>query len=261
MDPHPSATRPSGMRRVAAVVALILGTLGLVISTAGLVIQLLPRHFTAGQQQAILAWEVSGRWRHLTAGQIFPASVGYTLPDTVITDAPQLELQALRVSIAPQSGCASGVTNTAAAAVLSREGCEAVLRATYIDQTFSFVMTVGVAVLPTPGAAAAASSGLSGTQLAAARDGVELPAGVHTVGFKQSSGYDYNRQLSASLTAGPYLVLYAAGYADGRPRVPLGHDTYSEAEMASMAQGVATSVADTLGTTPAPPHCPGSPGC
>jgi hypothetical protein len=31
--------------------------------------------------------------------------------------------------------------------------------------------------------------------------------------------------------------------------------------MTSMAKGVALSVAATLGTKPAPPHCPGSPGC
>ena len=31
--------------------------------------------------------------------------------------------------------------------------------------------------------------------------------------------------------------------------------------MTSMAQGVAQSVADTLGASPAPPHCPGAPGC
>jgi hypothetical protein len=249
------------MRRVAAVVALILGLVGLGISGAGLVIQLLPRHFTVGEQQAIMSWEVSGRWRNLTAGKIFPASVDYNLPGAVISSIPPLELQALRVSIAPQSGCSAGVTDLAAADLLHRDGCEAILRATYVDQTLSFVMTVGVAVLPTPGAADAASSGLSGTQLAAARDGVELSAGVHTVQFKQATGYDYNRQLSASITAGPYLVLYAAGYADGRPRVPLGHDSYSEAEMASMAEGVATTVASTLGAAPLPPHCPGAPGC
>jgi hypothetical protein len=249
------------MRRVAAVVALILGLVGLVISGAGLVIQLLPRHFSAGEQQAIMAWEVGGRWRNLTAGKIFPASVDYTLPGTVISSIPPLELEALRVSIAPQSGCSAGVTDLAAADLLHRDGCEMILRATYVDQTLSFVMTVGVAVLPTPSAADAASSGLSGTQLAAARDGVGLSAGVHTVHFKQATGYDYNRQLSASIAAGPYLVLYAAGYADGRPRVPLGHDSYSEAEMASMAQGVATTVASTLGATPPPPHCPGAPGC
>jgi hypothetical protein len=247
-----------------AMTALGLGVAGLVISGIGLAIALLPRHFSAGQQHAITAWEVSGRWRSMSAGQVFPSSIGYTLPATVIQDDPPLTLEALRVGIASQSGCASGVTDEAAAAVLHRDGCEAMLRATYVDQTMSFVMTVGVAVLPTPAAAAAVASSLSGTELAASHDSAaELAAGVRTLHFKGvgTGIYNYNRQLSASLPAGPYLVLYAAGYADGRPQVQLGHDSYSEAEMASMAQGVATSVASTLGASPAPPHCPGSPGC
>jgi len=73
--------------------------------------------------------------------------------------------------------------------------------------------------------------------------------------------YDYSRQISASFTAGPYLVMYAAGYSDSRPRVPVNRDLYSAAEMTSMAAGVARSVADTLVASPAPPHCPGGPGC
>ena len=73
--------------------------------------------------------------------------------------------------------------------------------------------------------------------------------------------YDYNRQISGSFTAGPYLVMYAAGYSDGRPPVPVTQDTYSDAEMTSMAKGVARTVARTLASSPAPPHCPGAPGC
>ena len=73
--------------------------------------------------------------------------------------------------------------------------------------------------------------------------------------------YDYSRQLSASFADGPYLVMYAAGYADSRPRVPVTDDRYSDAEMTSLAQGVAQSVAGTLATVPVSPHCPGAPGC
>jgi hypothetical protein len=138
------------------------------------------------------------------------------------------------------------------------------LRATYVDQTMSFVMTVGVAVLPSSGAADAASDGLSVTQLAAARDDAgALPAGVRIEHFSgaNASMYDYSKQLSATMAAGPYLVMYAAGYADGRPRVQLAHDSYSQAEITSLAQGVATSVASTLGSAPPAPHCPGAPGC
>jgi hypothetical protein len=253
----------SGFRRIAALVALVLGLVGLVISGAGLAIAILPRHFTAGQQQAIMDWEVNGRWRNLPAGRIFPDAVGYTLPNTVMPSYPPLELHAVRVEIAPQTGCSAGVSDGAAAEVLHREGCEAMLRATYVDQTMSFVMTVGVAVLPTPTAASAASEGLSVTQVAAVEDSGAPQAGVRIVHFGGSDAglYDYSKQVSATLASGPYLVLYAAGYADGRPRVQLAHDSYSQAEITSLAQGVATSVANTLGSTPAAPHCPGSPGC
>ena len=71
--------------------------------------------------------------------------------------------------------------------------------------------------------------------------------------------YDYNRQISASFTAGPYLVMYAAGYADSRPRVPVSHDPYSDAEMTNMAAGVAHSVAHTLAAAPPRPAARGRP--
>jgi hypothetical protein len=232
-------------------------------------IQLLPRQFTAGQQRQIEAWEVMRRWQTMPAGQIFPASVSYQLPANLLQDATPLGLDALRVSIAPQqSDCVKAVTSAAAGAVLRRNGCEVVLRATYVDATRSYVMTVGVAVLPTEAAAASAASGLS--QLPQARLAVahavgvsRLPAGVMVVRFRGTAArlYDYNRQISASFTAGPYVVMYAAGYSDNRPRVPVADDQYSDQEMRSMASGVAHSVANTLAANPAPPHCPGTPGC
>ena len=254
-------------RRAATILALILGLAGLAVSATAVAIQLLPRQFTAGQQRQIEAWEVMRRWQTMPAGQIFPASVSYALSAQVLQDAAPLDLDALRVSIAPQqSDCAKAVTSAAAGAVLHRNGCEAVLRATYVDATRSYVMTVGVAVLPTEAAAARAGSSLSQTRLAAARDAVgvgRLSAGVLVVRFRGAAArlYDYNRQISASFTAGPYVVMYAAGYSDSRPRVPVTQDTYSDEEMTSMAQGVAHSVANTLAASPAPPHCPGTPGC
>ena len=256
-------------RRAAAILALILGLVGFAVSVTAVAIQLLPRHFTAGQQRQIEAWEVMRRWQTLPAGQIFPASVSYQLPAQLLQDATPLDLDALRVSIAPQqSDCVKAVTSAAAGAVLRRNGCEVVLRATYVDATRSFVMTVGVAVLPTEAAAASAGSGLSQlsqARLAVARDpvGARLSAGVLVVKYRGTAArmYDYNRQISASFTAGPYVVMYAAGYSDNRPRVPVSDDNYSDKEMTHMALGVANSVANTLTANPAPPHCPGTPGC
>ena len=253
--------------RAAAVIALILGLAGFAVAAFGIATQLLPRHFTASEQRQIEAWEVMRRWQAVPAGQIFPASVSYQLPATVLQDTVPLNLDALRVGIAPQeSDCAKAVTSAPAAAALRRNGCEAVLRATYVDATRSFVMTVGVAVLPNATAATSADSGLVTPRLAVARQASaqgRLPAGVLVVRFRGAGAgrYDYNRQISNSFTAGPYLVMYAAGYSDGRPPVPVVQDMYSDAEMTSMAKGVARSVARTLASSPAPPHCPGAPGC
>jgi hypothetical protein len=258
---------PGRGRRVAAVIALLLGVAGLAVSLTGVAIQMLPRHFTAEQQRQIEAWEVMRRWQQVPAGRIFPASVSYQLSAKTLQDVTPLQLNALRVSIAPpQSDCAKAVTSAAAGAVLRKSGCQAVLRATYVDATRSFVMTVGVAVLPDAASAASAGRRLTLSRLAAARQAAGadlLPAGVLVLRYGGAGGraYDYNRQVSASFTAGPYVVMYAAGYSDNRPRVPVSRDSYSEAEMTSMAQGVAHSVAKTLAAAPAPPHCPGAPGC
>jgi hypothetical protein len=253
-------------RRAAALLALLLGLAGFTASLIGVAIQVLPRHFTAGQQQQIRAWEVSSRWQELTAGQIFPASVTYQLPAAVLYDTVPLNLTAARVGIAAPSGCGSGVT-TAVAAVLRRDGCLAVLRATYADATQTYVMTVGGAVLPSAAAAASAAHQLPGPQLTSAHEkggtDTAAAAGVLAVTFRGTAAglYDYSRQVTGTYRAGPYLIMYAAGYTDGRPRVRVSQDSYSYAEMTSLASGVAQSVASTLAATPPPPHCPGSPGC
>jgi hypothetical protein len=258
---------PGRGRRAAAVIALFLGVAGLAVSLTGVAIQMLPRHFTAREQRQIEAWEVMRRWQQLPAGRIFPASVSYLLSARTLQDIDPLRLKALRVSIAPlKSDCAKAVTSAAAGALLRKSGCQAVLRATYVDATRSFVMTVGVAVLPDAASAASAGRRLTLSRLAVARQAAGadlLPAGVLVLRYRGASGrtYDYNRQVSASFTAGPYVVMYAAGYSDNRPRVPVSRDSYSEAAMNSMAQGVAHSVAKTLTAAPAPPHCPGAPGC
>jgi hypothetical protein len=252
-------------RRVAALIALVLGLAGFVISATGMATQLLPRRFSAAQQEQIKEWEIAGRWQQKTAGQIFPASVGYQLSANLLQDVSPLNLRARRVAIAPQSGCGKSVITSAAATVLRRYGCKAVLRATYVDSTWSYVMTVGVAVLPGPAAAKKAGQALSQTQLAVAdQPGADrLPAGILVVRYHGAAAamYDYSRQISASFSAGPYVVMYAVGYADRRPRVKVTSDHYSYSEMTSLAGGVAQSVAATLATPPATPRCPGTAGC
>lgn len=236
-----------------AVIALVLGVAGLVISLIGVATQVLPRQFTAGQQRAITDWEVGRLWRTDTAGTIFPSSVSYTAPAS-LSDDSGLKLTATRIGIARQASCAVA-TDAPVAAVLARNGCEAVLRATYVDGTDSYVVTVGVAAMPGSAQAAAAKRELPGGK-----------NGVRAVRFKGTAAAEFTnnrRQIWGVLggSTGTYVFFYTIGYADGRQWVPVTADSYGDAEMTSMGQGVAGKVGKVLAGPMKPPHCPGTPGC
>jgi hypothetical protein len=250
----PNRARRGSQRWFAAVAALVLGVAGLAVALTGVAFQVLPRQFSAEQQQQITDWELGMRWRTMPAGKIFPASLQYA-PPSELSDDPTLQLTADRIGIASQASCAAATDPAAVGAVLARHGCEAMLRATYVDGTGSYVITVGVAVMPGSAQVNAAKQELAG---------VRGSAGVRTVpvaGSLAAAFTDSRRQLSASTAAGPYLVFYAIGYTDGRPNVPVGADTYADAEMTAAGAGVAQAVASQVGKPVPPPHCPGTPGC
>ena len=253
--------RPRRHRASAAIAgaALALGLIGLVVSLYGVVTQIMPRRFTAAQQQQIVNWELGRAWRTRPAGAIFPTSVSY--PPLAVLDggpSPQLTLTAGRVGIAPQAACAAAA-DSAAAAVLDRNGCSALLRATYTDGTKSYVVTVGVAVLPS---AAQATTALR--ELAAAPAIGGITPGVRPVAFKNTpAGWftSARRQVSGAEAKGPYVALYTVGYADSRPREPVSGDHYANAEMSSIGQEVARAVLSGIAPPVPAPHCPGTPGC
>jgi hypothetical protein len=246
----------SGRWRLGAIlVVLMLGLVGLAVSAAGVAGQLLPRKFSAAQQQQIMTWETARRWLVRPAGKIFPAIVRYQLPGYSLASGSGLALTAQRIGIAKQARCRAA-TDPAAAHVLDARGCAAVIRATYVDSTGSMVVTVGVAVLPSTAAASAVASKLS--------HGEGLAAGVRAVAFSGTLAAlfgDPQRQLSWAGNVGPYLVMSTAGYTDGMPHVSLASDSYAAQEMTSVANGVADAVVLPLGAQPATPRCPGSPGC
>jgi hypothetical protein len=237
------------------IVVLLVGLVGLAVSAAGVAGQLLPRKFSAAQQQQIMTWQTARRWLIRPAGQIFPATLSYQLPGYSLASGSGLTLTAQRIGIAKQASC-HAATDPAAAQVLDARGCAAVIRATYVDSTGSMVVTVGVAVLPSTAAADAAASKLS--------HGQGLGAGVRAVAFGgtlAASFGDPQRQLSWAGNVGPYLVMSTAGYTDGMPHVSLASDSYAAQEMTSVANGVADAVVLPLGAQPPTPRCPGSPGC
>ena len=263
-DPRdPRSARP---RRVGlTIVTLIVGIAGLAASVAGVTLSLLPRQFTSGQAEQIMAWETGKRWRAWPAGKIFPPAIGYQLPADSLSANTGLGLTADRAGIAPQSPCAAAA-DRAASRVLVQQGCTTLLRATYTDASGGFVTTVGVAVLPSSRAtdqardalARPASSGQGASPAAEQGPGVRaLPVrGTLAAGFGNPQ-----RQISSVVAAGPYLIMYTTGYADGRPRAPLQPGQYAESEMVSVSVGIADSIASRIGAPAPVPHCPGAPGC
>jgi hypothetical protein len=247
---------------VVGVIALAIGVAGVALSVIQVTTGLLPRTFTPAQQRQIMSWEISARWRELPAGAIFPATTTYPLPEA-LNDGGALTLTTRRLGIARQAPCRQAV-DVAAAAVLARGGCQALLRATYVDGTGTYLATVGVAVFPGSGQAAAAQQALSTPALSHAGNANLLAAGVRAVSIDgtPAAGFsDARRQLSGSVNAGPYLVFYTIGYADGRPKVPVSADGYTYAEMTNMGAGLANSIAGKLTAPPPVPRCPGATGC
>jgi hypothetical protein len=258
----PPGSRPRRRRpgtTAIASIALGLGLIGLAVSLFGVITQILPRQFTAGQQREIVNWEFGRSWRTLRAGAIFPASVSYTPPAVLDNNGSSPTLSARRVGVARQASCRSA-TDAAAAAVLARNGCSAVLRATYTDGTSSYVVTVGVAVLPST-----ARAETTAKELGDAHGVGGIAPGVHAVLFKDTpAGWftDARRQLSGSTwIGGTYVALYTVGYADSRPREPVSADRYAEGEMTSVGRAVARAALAGVAPAVPTPHCPGTPGC
>jgi len=244
-----------GWRFGVTLTALFVGTAGLAGSAAGISAQLLPRRFTANQQQQIVGWEMERRWRTMPAGEIFPPAVSYQLPSAVLGATSGLSLKAYRVGISRQANCVSA-SDPAAGRVLAAGRCSAILRATYADETDSMLVTVGVAVMPGAAAAKSVASKLS--------DAPPPQPAVRTVSFRSTLARafgDGQRQLSWAVSSGPYVIMSTAGYADGTPRIGLASDPYADAEMTSFATGVADAVGAPLGAQPRQPKCPGAPGC
>ncbi len=238
------------------VLLLGLGLCGLAAAAVGVAHEVLPRQFTAGQERQIMAWDMTRRWRALSAGQIFPAAIAYRVSPQAVNASQGLVLDAHRLAISPTAGCASGVSGRAAT-MLAADHCLALLRATYLDSSGSMVVTVGVAVLQDSQAAAAAARALTarGQDLALALRALPV-AGTVASGFG-----DGQRQLSDVVPAGPYVILTTAGFTDGRRQVRLASDYYYDQEMTALVSGLTLATSNRLGAQPSIPRCPGSPGC
>jgi hypothetical protein len=164
----------------------------------------LTRKPSTAQRVAAAAVAVADRWRDLSAGQIFPATLTYST--SMLTSET-----ASRVGVASQSTCGSAI-EPALTTLAASEHCRAGLRATYVDELDGVVYTIGVLAFPN-----SREAGSFAERLAAAHAGTIslLPLALPDTAsaqFDAAAG-----QAGTARHGGPFVVLTVAGYADGEP--------------------------------------------
>ena len=152
--PQPPPAPHRGRSWAAMLALLAIGLCGLAGGAAGAVRQLLPREFSVAQQGQIQNWQMTRRWRAQQAGQVFPASLQYQIPNTSLNSRTTSRSR-------PPAGHRGAEQLRQGRVEVGRGGARGrpvrrVLRATYLDASESMVATVGVAALPTHAAALAA---------------------------------------------------------------------------------------------------------
>ncbi|MBN6051424.1 hypothetical protein JYK22_05710 [Nonomuraea sp. RK-328] len=214
-------------------VVVLLGTVGLLAETRS-------RPLTPAEQSRYKQEEIARRWQAWPATGVFPAEVKYQGLDSA-------QQYARRVGIAPETACRDGV-DASVAAVLDDHGCVSMLRATYVDQTATFVFTVGVAVLKDE------ESRLSAAEQLTQDDRV----GVLPVAFPGTVTERFGteqRQRVGWVGAGPYIVFSTAGYADGRTRAAVPPEEILHSELWPAARSLGNQIAYFLADPPKVPPC------
>ncbi|WP_147425125.1 hypothetical protein [Bailinhaonella thermotolerans] len=242
---NPDASLERGMRRhrifvVLMSVLITLAAAAAVSAGGGLLHETGPRPLTAAEQEQYVRDEIARRWHAWPVGKVFPDDVEYL-------GLARVRQKAKRVGIAPETSCANGLDRQASEPLVAN-GCLRLLRATYVDQTATFMITVGVAVLQDEPA----------RQRAAERLPVDDRVGVLPVGFPRTVTEGFGvaqRQRTGWVSTGPYIVFSTAGYTDGRTREAVPPEQSTHSELWPTAQTIAGRIARLLGDPPPVPRC------
>ncbi|MEV6982327.1 hypothetical protein AB0M95_13845 [Sphaerisporangium sp. NPDC051017] len=225
---------------------LIMGTLLAVAATdvllgvVGTLQETRSRPLTFAERARYSQEDVARRWYTWPADAVFPPQIEYV-------GLSRVRQYARRVGIAPEAPCPA-VVDAPVGSVLRQFGCRTMLRATYVDQTSSFVVTVGVAVLA--------------DEETRARTAGQLPVddrvGVRPVAFPGTVTESFGaaqRQRTGWVGAGPYIVFTTAGYADGRTREAISREEITHSELWPAAQSIAGRIGRELSAPPDIPRC------
>lgn len=226
-DPGPVPRERRWPRRVAITLLAVLGLCAIGGGAAGLV-AVHDREPTAAQVAAAARLAFAQKWRRLTAGQIFPATVDY--------NSRGIPYRAIRVGIAPPAPCASAL-DPAAARVLVAAGCVTALRATYADPSGTALATMGVVVMRSTAGADSAFRKIVRGKLGALLP-VSFP-GTIAARFTPRARETWSEEDAS----GPYLVFDTAGYADGRATREDPPALYSETVTTDLPTGISNALA------------------
>ncbi len=248
--PEPERAQPATLEqgiRLRTIFLILMGTIlaiaasDVLVGTAGLFRETRARPLTAAEQTSYIKEDIARRWHTWSANLIFPTELQYVALGRV----PQY---ARRIGVAPEVSCRSGLDAPVGSA-LAEHGCRTLLRATYADQTSTFVVTVGIAVLDDEEGRAAATAQLA----------LDDRVGVRPVAFPGTASERFGaaqRQRNAWVAVGPYVVFSTAGYADGRTREAIPPEEILHSELWPTAQAIAGRIARALGDEPsAVPQC------
>ncbi|MFJ2028970.1 hypothetical protein [Streptosporangium sp. NPDC087985] len=240
------ATLERGIR-FRVIFLILMGTILAVAATdvltgaAGLFRETEARPLTPAEQTRYIKDDIAGRWHTWPADLVFPTELQYI-------GLGRTQQYARRIGLAPEVPCRSGV-DAATGSVLAQHGCRTLLRASYTDQTSTFVITVGIAVLRDEEAQIAAAAQLP----------VDDRVGVRPVAFPGTASELFGaaqRQRNGWIPVGPYIVFSTAGYRDGRTRESIPREEILHSELWPTAQAVAGRIARALGDQPsAVPRC------
>ncbi len=222
-----------GLVLAAAAVNVLLGAVGVLRETRS-------RPLTEAERAKYVQEDVARRWRAWPVGMVFPEQLEYA-------GLGRAQQYARRVGVAPETSCSAAV-DAPVASVLRKYRCVTMLRATYVDQTATFAVTVGVAVLPDEQTRVDTVAKLPQDD----RVGVRPVAFPNTVTDLFGAG---QRQRTGFVGAGPYIVFSSVGYTDGRTRDSVPAEEQLNSEMWPVAQSIAARIARSLAQPPDVPRC------
>ncbi|WP_067142055.1 hypothetical protein [Microtetraspora malaysiensis] len=222
-----------GLVLAAAAGNVLLGAVGVLRETRS-------RPLTEAERAKYVQEDVARRWRAWPVGMVFPEELEYAGLGRALQ-------YARRVGVAPETSCSAAV-DPPVASVLRRYRCVTMLRATYVDQTATFAVTVGVAVLPDEQTRVDTAAKLPQDD----RVGVRPVAFPNTVTDLFGAA---QRQRTGFVGAGPYIVFSSVGYTDGRIRDSVPAEEQLNSEMWPVGQSIAARIARSLAQPPDVPRC------